>query len=72
MKLQDIFFLSLFIILIYKYSPRLSALMGIIFLLASIPLFYLWIFFTAERFTWYAVAFFLMSIFFHLKQLRNN
>lgn len=72
MKFQDIFFLTLFIILIYKYSPRLSALMGIIFLLASIPLFYLWIFFTAERFTWYAAAFFLVSVFFQLKQLRNN
>jgi hypothetical protein len=33
------------------------------------PLFSLWIFFTAERLTWYASAFFLLSLIFYIFSL---
>lgn len=72
MKIQDFLFIGLFLIFLFKRDTQITVLAGIIFLLASMPLFYFWIFFTAERFTWYAVAFFLASVFFQLKQIRNN
>lgn len=62
MKLQDIIFLIVFVLLILKRNSRLSTIAGIICLALSIPLFALWIFFTAEHLIWYAAAFFLLSI----------
>ncbi len=62
MKIQDIFFFIIFIILLIKRDPRLTAGAGIIFLILSIPLFSFWIFFTAERLTWYAAVFYLLSV----------
>ncbi|MEK7517982.1 MAG: hypothetical protein AAB583_05505 [Patescibacteria group bacterium] len=62
MKIQDIVFLIVFSILLYKGNPKWMAAAGIISLFLSIPLFSLWIFFTAERLTWYAGAFFVLSI----------
>jgi len=66
MKIQDIVFLIVFSVLIYKGNPRWMVAAGIISLFLSIPLFSFWIFFTAERLTWYAGAFFLLSIIFNL------
>lgn len=62
MKIQDILFFALLIFLVYKQNPKLSATFGILALIASIPLFSLWIFFTAERLVWYAAAFLLLCI----------
>lgn len=61
MKPQDIFFIVVLAFLIWKASPRLSAACGVTLLVMSIPLFAFWIFFTAERFTWYAFGFFLLA-----------
>ncbi len=61
MKLQDIVFFVVLAFLLYKRSPRLMADLGIILLLLSIPLYAKWVFFTAERFTWYGAAFFLTA-----------
>ena len=72
MKIQDIVFLIVFSILLYKGNPKWMAAAGIISLFLSIPLFSLWIFFTAERLTWYAGAFFLVGIIFHLFQLKSD
>jgi len=72
MKIQDIFFLIFFAFLVYKSNPKLSAAAGILLLLASIPLFSLWVFFTAERLVWYAAAFFLLSIWLQLVDLRKH
>ncbi|MCL4418650.1 MAG: hypothetical protein M1444_02415 [Patescibacteria group bacterium] len=66
MKIQDFAFLIVFAVLILKRNPVLSAYAGIASLVLSIPLFYFWIFFTAERLTWYAAAFFLLSIILHI------
>jgi len=62
MKIQDILFLVVFIVLMIKRDSRIPAVFGIISLILSIPLFSFWIFFSAQRLTWYAGAFFLLSI----------
>ena len=72
MKIQDIIFFIIFISLSIKRDPRLAAGTGIVSLILSIPLFSFWIFFTAERFTWYAAAFFLLTILFQLFNIRKN
>jgi len=62
MKIQDIAFLVVLVFLILKRSSRLMVACGILCLALSIPLFSFWIFFTAERLTWYAAGFFLLAI----------
>ena len=66
MKLQDILFIAVLIVLFFRKDPRLAIISGICALILSIPLFYFWIFFTAERLVWYAAAFFLLGIILHL------
>jgi hypothetical protein len=75
MKIQDILFIFLFIILIIKGKSNLSAIFGIISISLSIPLFAKWIFFTAERLTWYGAGFILLSaiqVLFQLKDKNEN
>ncbi|MCL5434983.1 MAG: hypothetical protein M1405_01195 [Patescibacteria group bacterium] len=62
MKFQDLIFLVIFLLVILKRDSRLSTLAGILCLALSIPLFALWIFFTAQHLVWYAAAFFLLSV----------
>ena len=62
MKVQDIVFVLAFLFILYKRNPNLAVAGGIFCLVLSIPLFSLWIFFTAEHLTWYAGAFFLVAI----------
>jgi hypothetical protein len=66
MKIQDIAFFLVLAALIFKRSPQLSVIIGILCLILAIPLFLFWIFFTAQRLIWYAVAFFLLTIIFYL------
>lgn len=68
MKIQDILFFIVLSYLFYKRQPRYFVMAGLVCLLFSIPLFYFWIFFTAERLTWYAAAFFLVFGLFSLKR----
>ena len=62
MKIQDLGFIFAFIVLLFMRKPVLFAGAGLLFLVLAIPLFALQVFFTAERLTWYASAFFLLSI----------
>lgn len=62
MKPQDIVFTLVFLFLLYRFKPRVTVIIGLLFLVFSVPLFYFWIFFTAERLTWYAAGFFLLAI----------
>lgn len=62
MKPQDIAFMFAFAVLIAVRRPRLLAVAGLGSLLLAIPLFATWTFFTAERLTWYAAAFFAACI----------
>jgi len=72
MKIQDIAFLAVLILLILRLNPKLAASSGLICLFLSIPLFSFWVFFTAERLTWYAAAFFLLAIIFYLYKNKNG
>lgn len=67
MKIQDLIFLIIFILVLLKRDSRLSTIAGIICLILSIPLFAFWIFFTAQHLVWYAAGFFLLSIVLLLK-----
>lgn len=69
MKFQDIIFVVCLLVLLYKKNNKLAVVSGLICLTISIPLFAKWIFFTAERLTWYAAGFFCLSL---LITLINN
>jgi uncharacterized membrane protein HdeD (DUF308 family) len=72
MKIQDAVFLVVLLFLVLKHNPKWATIAGIISLVLSIPLFSLWVFFTAERLTWYAGAFFLVAIVLNLWRLRHE
>jgi hypothetical protein len=62
MKIQDVGFLLVLVVLIILRKPRWFVYAGLGSLMLAIPLFAKWIFFTAERLTWYAGAFFLCFV----------
>ncbi len=62
MKPQDIIFFIILLVFIYKRNSTWAVFAGLLCLFISIPLFAKWIFFTAERLTWYAAGFFLLAI----------
>lgn len=68
MKIQDITFIIVLLTAIVLRKPRLSVALGLFSLTLSIPLFYTWTFFTAQRLTYYAAAFFLYSIIYYFIQ----
>lgn len=70
MKLQDILFLCVYGLVLFLRRPIFFVWAGIVCLVIAIPLFAGWIFFTAERLTWYAAGFFLTYIFITLRSNR--
>jgi hypothetical protein len=62
MKIQDIAFVIALLILLVIRKPKWFVYAGIGSLVLAIPLFAKWIFFTAERLTWYSAGFFLCFI----------
>jgi len=62
MKLQDIVFFAAFLALLLLRKRTVFVWAGLLCYLAAISLFAKWIFFTAERLTWYGSAFILASI----------
>jgi len=72
MKIQDVFFIFLFLFIIWRKTPLLAVFMGILFLIGSIFLFSFSVFFTAERLTWYAAAFILYAVVFNLLNGNKN
>ena len=71
MKFQDVIFFTLFIVLLWMKKPKMLVYTGLGSLMLAIPLFALHIFFTAERLTWYAAAFFLSYILISLHKLHT-
>lgn len=59
MKIQDLVFGVVFLGLLYIRKPNYFITAGLVALILAVPLFGFWIFFTAERLTWYAAVFFL-------------
>jgi len=72
MKPQDILFLIAVLALLIKKEPKWFVLAGILCLVAAIPLFSFWIFFTAQRLVYYAAGFFLLAVLFLLVQSRDK
>jgi hypothetical protein len=70
MKPQDIGFFLVFIAVLLTKKPRLFLIAGVVSWILAIPLFAGWIFFTAERLTWYGAGFVLTFLLISL--LRPN
>jgi len=62
MKIQDLGFLVIFVVLLFVKKDKFFIVAGLVSIALAIPLFSFWVFFTAERLTWYAAAFFLVAI----------
>lgn len=62
MKPQDFGFFIVFAILLFVRRPVYFVWVGLACLVLAIPLFATWTFFTAERLTWYAAAYFLTFV----------
>ena len=62
MKPQDLIFIVVMAGLLFAGKPKWFAVVGLICLVAAIPLFSLWIFFTAQRLVYYSAGFMLVSI----------
>lgn len=71
-KPQDLIFFIAFAILFYKRDPRYFSVAGLVCLALSMPLFYKWIFFTAQRFVLYAFIFLVIAVLLNLIQIRHN
>lgn len=71
-KPQDLAFLLTLVLLFIKRDPKFFAIAGLVSIILSIPLFYKWVFFTAERLVVYAFIFFLVSVLLNLFYLRHN
>jgi len=72
MKIQDLLFLIVLIMLLIKRNEKMASSAGLISLLFSIPLFAMWVFFTAERLIWYAAVFFLLAIILQVLNLKKR
>jgi len=72
MKPQDLIFFIVLAIILYIGKPKWLVIAGLICLLISIPLFSFWVFFTAQRLTYYALGFFLTSVIVFLIQTRRK
>jgi len=69
MKIQDLLFVLVFILVFWQRNAKLAAIIGLFCLVLAAFLFKIWIFFTAERLVAYSAAFFLYSI---IKQIYEN
>lgn len=59
MKPQDIAFGVVFLAILLVRKPKVLLIAGIVCFILAIPLFATWVFFTAERLTWYGAGFIL-------------
>jgi hypothetical protein len=71
MKTQDIIFLSIVVYLIVYKKQKYFPMFGLGSLLLSIGFFASWIFFTAERLTWYAAGFFFIGIIYSMTERKE-
>jgi len=65
MKLQDVGFFLILIVLFFLKKPRVFLYAGLVCWILAIPLFAQWVFFTAERLTWYGAAFIFTYLLIH-------
>jgi hypothetical protein len=72
MKIQDILFLIFFTLLLFKHKENSFISLGLACFLLAIPLFYFWIFFTAERLIWYGGLLILAEVIYKLYKLKHE
>ena len=72
MKIQDIGFLILIVLIVIGKKPLYLVYAGIVSLIIAMPLFYMWIFFSAQRLTWYAAVFFSIYIAYSIFQRKEK
>lgn len=74
MKFQDIFFVAflIFLIIFRRNSPKTFIVLGIICFVISVPLFYFWIFFTAQRVVMYGAGFVLLGLLLEISKYKSN
>jgi len=72
MKIQDFVFFLTLVGLWFMPGRNKYLYAGLLSLILAIPLFAKWIFFTAERLTWYAVAFILVHTTILLRHIRKG
>lgn len=72
MKIQDLFFIGLLAAIILSRKTKVAIIAGLFLLLASIPFFSLWIFFTAQRLVIYAFFLLVLSVITLLIQNRTH
>lgn len=72
MKIQDIFFIAVLLLLFFKPRQGVFVQMGIILLVCAMPLFALWIFYTAQKFVMYAAFLFLIEILFSMYSIHKE
>jgi len=71
MKLQDILFLFIALLLLLRGSSKLAGLFSLVCIAISGILFYFSIFFTAQRLAMYACVFALMSVILFIIKLKK-
>lgn len=57
MKIQDVLFIIFYCMVATTRRSRVFLIAGFLSMILAIPLFALWVFFTAERLIWYGAAF---------------
>jgi hypothetical protein len=62
MKVQDIAFFIFLGILLYLKNPKALIMAGLFSFILSMPLFMIWVFFTAQRLTTYGAGFLFAGI----------
>lgn len=72
MKIQDIIFVVVLLVLLYKARANWFVYVGILSLIVAMPLFALHVFFTAERLVWYAAGFIFVGVIVHLYMLMKE
>jgi hypothetical protein len=71
-KPQDIIFKIALILLLVRRRPNWLIFAGLVSLLASIPLFQFWIFFTAQKLVLFGFIFILFGVLLNLPRIRDN
>jgi hypothetical protein len=72
MKIQDILFLVLLAVLLFKHKENSFVALGLSCFLLAIPFFYLYVFFTAERLLYYGALLVLIEVILKLIQFGIN
>lgn len=62
MKIQDILFGAVLFVLLVLKKEKALVIAGLLFLLGAMVLFSRWVFFTGERFVWYAACLFSLVV----------